>query len=90
VEIRQFWNGVYARAVHALHLAPETIEVMQERLRRDGAFVDAGDLGPCAVCGHRELVYVLFTENLRAKLGPEHKRAGLCANCLTPRTAKSV
>jgi hypothetical protein len=70
-EIRRFWNAFYERAVEALHLSPESMEAMQQRLRRNGALADAGELGPCTVCGHAEL------------------RAGLCANCLTPRMAKS-
>jgi hypothetical protein len=89
-EIRRFWNGFYESAVDALHLLPEPMDVMQKRLRRDGALADAGDLGPCSVCGHGQLVYVLFTESLRARLGPQHDRAGLCANCLTPRTARTA
>jgi hypothetical protein len=92
-EIRQFWNGFYRRAVEGLHLSPEHRDVMLERLRKDGTIVDAGELGPCKVCGDSKLVYVLFTESLRVKLvhcGQEHDRAGLCSNCLTPRTARSV
>lgn len=30
--IREFWNGIYTRMVHALHLWPETLEQMDERL----------------------------------------------------------
>jgi hypothetical protein len=92
-EIRQFWDGFYARAVEGLHLSPEPMDVMLERLRKDGAIVDAGELGPCNVCGYSKLVHVRFTESLRVKLGHygnEHDRAGLCSNCLTPRTARSV
>ena len=89
-EIRRFWTGFYERAVDALHLSPEPVEVMQKRLRRNGALVEAGALGPCSVCAHGEIVYVLLTERLGAKLGPQHNRAGLCANCLTPRTARTV
>jgi len=92
-EIRSFWGGFYARAVDGLHLSPEALEVMLQRLRRDGAVVDAPELGPCDVCGHDQVVYVRFTESLRVKLGrPDHgqDRAGLCANCLTPRVARSA
>ena len=87
-EIRRFWNSFYERAVEDLHLSPETMDVMLERLRRDGALAEAGELGPCSVCGYGKLVHVLFTESLRTKLGGyarEHDRAGLCANCLIPR-----
>ena len=88
-EIRRFWNGFYLRAVEGLHLSPEPVAVMFERLRRDGTIVDAGELGACPVCGHGTLVFVLATESLRAKLGHsgDYDRAGLCSNCLTPRTA---
>ena len=88
-EIRQFWSGFYERAVEKLHLAPEPVDVLLHRLRRDGSLVDAGTLGPCDVCGDRQLVFVRFTESLVAKLGrsaSDHDRAGLCSNCLTPRT----
>lgn len=33
--IREFWNGVYLRMVHALHLWPETVEQMDRRLGDD-------------------------------------------------------
>ena len=92
-EIRQFWSAFYDRAVDGLHLAPEPVDVMLTRLRRDGALVDAAELGPCPSCGYGKLVYVRWTERLRARLsghGPDEDRARLCANCLTPRTAKSA
>src|SRR5687767_291035 len=88
-EIRQFWSAFYERAVEKLHLAPEPVDVMLHRLRRDGAVADAGRLGPCPVCGFGKLVFVRLTEGLRVKLAQadaKHDRAGLCANCLTPRT----
>ena len=91
-EIRRFWAAFYERAVEDLHLSPEDMDVMLRRLRKDGMIVDAGELGPCNVCGHRTLVHVLLTEGLRVKLGDygrEHDTAGLCSNCLTPRTATS-
>lgn len=89
-EIRRFWNDVYARAVESLHLSPEPADAMRKRLWRNGVLVDAAELGPCRVCGDDKLVYVLYTEALRARLGPEHNRAGLCASCLTPRTSTTV
>ena len=92
-EIRQFWTGVYERAVEGLHLSPEHVDAMLARLRKDGTIVNVGDLGPCHVCGHDTLVYVQLTESLEVKLGHDghgHDRAGLCSNCLTPRTARSA
>ncbi len=89
-DVRRFWGAFYVRAVEGLHLPPEPADAMLRRLRRDGMIVDAGELGPCAGCGHDKLVHVRLTEALRARLGhagDEHDRAGLCANCLTPRTA---
>ena len=91
-EIREFWVGFYQRAVDDLHLSPEHMDVMLARLRRDGSIVDAGEVGPCDVCGYSKLVYVLLTQSLRVKLGhagPEHDTASLCSNCLTPR-AKGI
>lgn len=89
-EIRRFWIGFYERAAEGLHLLPEPREMMLARLGKDGALVDAGERGPCGVCGERKLVSVLLTERLRAKMGgdgAEGESAGLCANCLTPRTS---
>jgi hypothetical protein len=88
-EIRQFWSAFYEQAVEKLHLSPEPVDVMLQRLRRDGSMVDAGTLGPCPVCGFGRLALVVLTERLRMNLPRAeagHDRAGLCANCLTPRT----
>lgn len=92
-EIRQFWSAFYERAVEKLHLAPESADVMLHRLRRDGSMIDAGALGPCPLCGFSKLVFVVLTDALRVKLAQadaRHERAGLCANCLTPRTTAAV
>ncbi len=91
-EVRRFWKDFYERAVDKLHLSPEPPDAMLARLRKDGMIVDADELGTCGVCGYDRLVYVVLTESLRVRLGdsdPRHDRVGLCANCLTPRTARS-
>ena len=89
-EIRRFWRGFYEAAVHRLHLSPEPREAMLARLGKDGMLEDAGALGSCPVCGHGRLVHVALTDRLRSRLAhvPRgHARAGLCANCLAPRTS---